>query len=375
MKRIGTRPTLGALVGLALSGAGIQAAPLLQQNVLVGRVAVGEVAPGWVGVGFDQVSTGDSTLILVNSVHPGSPAARAGLRQGDRILRVNGTRATFPMIESLGPRIQPGDPYAFDVLRRGDTLGLALVAERHPGSSAVIETRIQSQLDTLRMLIGVTLDSLHVAQRLPPLRVRTEDGEEGTVTLVVSSAPTPRGTGTTATFRTSSEFLPDARHFAEAWSLRDSARTVFELAPERTVASTLDEARGIARDVVRELRRPEPPRGSAGRTPDAVAVWNTTSPLDTYAEGARRVAGAELHRMSPDLGRYMGIDRGLLITEVAPATPAARSGLQPGDVLLAVNGIEVESLDAFRKLLSFPAVASVLTVHRRGESIEVELRR
>lgn len=331
MKRFGISSALIALSVLGLSGSGVAGAAYQQQSqdVLVGTFTVREAAPGWVGVGFDAVSIGDSTLTLVSYVHPGSPAARAGLRRGDRVLRVNGTFADVRLIELLGSRIRPGDPYAFDVLRGGDTLALALVAEQGPGYPTVIQARMQSELDTLARLISVALDSLQVVERLPQLTVRTQSAEQGTVTLVVSSAADGQVPSPATTVRASAEFRPD----------------------------------------------PATAPGTIVRRPGAVAAWNSTSALGTYAEGARRVAGAELHRVSPDLGRYLGVDRGLLVTAVAPGSPAARSSLRPGDVLLAVNGRDVDTLDSFRKLLGFPSAQSVMSIQRRGEPLDLELRR
>jgi C-terminal processing protease CtpA/Prc len=56
--------------------------------------------------------------VLVDSVRPDSPAARAGLRVGDVVLAVDGTSATSAMtiLDALGDN-KKGDRIAIDVLR------------------------------------------------------------------------------------------------------------------------------------------------------------------------------------------------------------------------------------------------------------------
>lgn len=357
---------LVALCALAVSAPGLAAALPVppQDDVLVGRISVKQSAAGWIGVKFVPVDTGDSARVLVSSVYPESPAGRAGLRAGDRVLEVNGARVSFAIIESLGPRIQPGDPYTFTILRDGRDLRIPVVAEERPAQAEVLVRGIQTQLDTLRTLIALTLDSLESLPGVPQLHVRTEEMGDGTVALFVSaqSHADPRAgpTATATGFVGRTLEWVDAEHFASARLPRDSTR-----AP---AVFTVD-----ASEVV-----PVPPfPGEAVgrlRTGDASA-WTITSPLTPYVEGAKRVAGAELHRVGPDLGRYLGVDRGLLVTEVAPGTPAARTGLRSGDVVRAVNGASVTSLDQLRRLLAVPGEVQRLEVVRRGATLELQLRR
>ena len=62
--------------------------------------------------------------------------------------------------------------------------------------------------------------------------------------------------------------------------------------------------------------------------------------------------------------------RPVVISEVFPDTPAARSGLQPGDAILAVDGTDVTDLaaDQIAQLVRGPAGTAVtLTIERPGE--------
>ena len=56
--------------------------------------------------------------------------------------------------------------------------------------------------------------------------------------------------------------------------------------------------------------------------------------------------GAEMVPLDETLGEPYGTDHGLLVLRVGPRTPAARAGIQKGDVLVAVDGRELRSVSA-----------------------------
>jgi serine protease Do/serine protease DegQ len=62
----------------------------------------------------------------------------------------------------------------------------------------------------------------------------------------------------------------------------------------------------------------------------------------------------------------------LVITGVAPDSPAERAGLLVGDVLLAVAGEPVEDAASLRDALARAAEIVRLSVMRGGETREVE---
>ena len=105
--------------------------------------------------------------------------------------------------------------------------------------------------------------------------------------------------------------------------------------------------------------------------------------------GQRVVAGAELTELNPSLGRYFGVDEGVLVTEVTAGSPAAEGGVEPGDVIVEVDGEEVTSVRDVRgsvSRLSFgrtwrtnrdaPAPDGIpITVVREGERLELIMLR
>src|SRR5207247_3899776 len=72
------------------------------------------------------------------------------------------------------------------------------------------------------------------------------------------------------------------------------------------------------------------------------------APTPKEGEG-RMVAerfGLALQALTPDLAQRFGVqgDKGVIVTEVRPDSPAAQAGLAPGDVIREVNRMPVQDL-------------------------------
>ncbi len=72
------------------------------------------------------------------------------------------------------------------------------------------------------------------------------------------------------------------------------------------------------------------------------------------------------------LGRTAGIE----LIDVAPGSPAGVAGLLPEDIVVAVNGKPIESVEELQRQLSAEAIGTPqsLTVVRSGELMELEVR-
>lgn len=91
--------------------------------------------------------------------------------------------------------------------------------------------------------------------------------------------------------------------------------------------------------------------------------------------GGRAVAGAEFAELNPGLAGYFGTDRGVLVLRVAPQTPAARAGLEAGDVVVRVGGEAVESIRALREAVGRERDGEVaLQVVRKGQRRDLRLQ-
>lgn len=84
---------------------------------------------------------------------------------------------------------------------------------------------------------------------------------------------------------------------------------------------------------------------------------------------SRGYLGVLLQELTDDLKEDMGLDRninGVVIAEVEPNSPAEKSGIEQGDIILKIEGKEVKNVsEARNRVASFPA----------GKKIEIELLR
>lgn len=243
------------------------------------------VAPrGWIGItmGADQtVDQERRSGVEIRAVSPNSPAARAGLQRGDRILRVNGQLATRAGILAL--QLAPGDTVRLRTRRGRQEQNLAVVA----------------------------------APRTSTVTIRGAPGGNGGVTVIrvdsLEALVLDQLRSADTIFRRLDRQLRS-----------DSVRHRLERVIVR--ADSLGRARALGRDSL-------------------VVIGPEHIVLDA---GRRAVAGAEFTEVNPDLGRYFGVSQGLLATRVSQGTPAARSGLQSGDVITAAGGRPVRNVADLR---------------------------
>jgi len=79
--------------------------------------------------------------------------------------------------------------------------------------------------------------------------------------------------------------------------------------------------------------------------------------------------GLALRPLNRNERREAGVEQGLLIENVSGA--AARAGIEAGDVLLAVNGRPVQSIEQVRSVLAGKPKSVALLVQRDGDKIFV----
>jgi serine protease Do len=84
-------------------------------------------------------------------------------------------------------------------------------------------------------------------------------------------------------------------------------------------------------------------------------------------------AGLVLSELTPQLRERLKVDRGVLVRKVTG--PAQRAGMEPGDVILAVNDIPVTDLATFEKQLErSPGGAVALLVKRGDQTLYLPLK-
>jgi C-terminal processing protease CtpA/Prc len=253
---------------------------------------------GWLGVQFEDDGGGP---VYVREVFPGSPAERAGVTQGDTLLRLDGKTARMEVVRGL--RLAPGDTVRLQLRRAGRTRDAVVVAGERSPRTIVVRTGGRERVldvDSIRDLVAVRIDTL--TTHLDSVFVRMD-------------------------------------------SLRHHIRRV---RPGRRLMVEMD-------NLIE--------RGLPETLPFSIEI------------GSRALAGAEFTQLNPGLGRYFRTSKGLLTLRVAPGSPAARAGLEAGDVVLRVEGKEVETLRDLRQAVVRARRERVrLEVLREGKRREIELR-
>ncbi|PIM50622.1 peptidase [Roseateles chitinivorans] len=92
------------------------------------------------------------------------------------------------------------------------------------------------------------------------------------------------------------------------------------------------------------------------------------------ADGDHAKLGLALRPLQPEERRQLGTRDGLLIQEVGEGSAAARAGVRPGDVLLAVNGTPVQSVEQVRGAVKGAEKSVALLVQRGADKIFVPVR-
>ncbi|MBI4828009.1 MAG: DegQ family serine endoprotease [Nitrospinae bacterium] len=82
--------------------------------------------------------------------------------------------------------------------------------------------------------------------------------------------------------------------------------------------------------------------------------------------------GMTVETITPHLARRLELDRvkGVVVTGVAPYSPASRAGFRPGDVIIEVNQMEVASLEEFENQLAGvkPGQTALFVIQRGGNT-------
>lgn len=314
------------------------AALLAAAALLSASGATGQEGPrkAWLGISYVATDDGDVETVRIERVYPGSPAAAAGLRSGDEIVRWNGSTAVDDALEAL--RLQPGDTIRLRV-RRGDERDrdLLVIATDRPrelvaftpgregffGLSAEEMAQVEKQLSKQRE------EMARIFGENGRLRILSGEGRDGTWELRLKLD--------------SLALHADSLHKGIQLMLRDS------LGPQLEALS------------------------------DQIRIMIPEGPTRTVmALGRRSVAGAEFEEMNEGLARYFGTDDGALVLRVSPGTPAARAGLRAGDVVLEVDDRAVDSVGDIRNAVARAqgdrTRAVQLEVLREGRRQEVDLR-
>lgn len=108
---------------------------------------------------------------------------------------------------------------------------------------------------------------------------------------------------------------------------------------------------------------------STGETTAAVKV----APRETALLG-KYWLGLGLKKIEGDLATYLGNDKGMLIFEIYPDSPAAKAGWQVGDILISFNGKDIGDLEALLNEINVVESKSVKCILlRKGEKLSKKI--
>jgi len=92
---------------------------------------------------------------------------------------------------------------------------------------------------------------------------------------------------------------------------------------------------------------------------------------ESLLEGNNPFAGARVANLSPALADELGVhtpDAGVIVLEVRRGSPASFLRVQPGDIILAINDTEIDTVRTLKRVLDRKARAWKVTM-RRGEQV------
>jgi predicted metalloprotease with PDZ domain len=275
---------------------------------------------GRIGIAFAQ-----SDPLVVEFLMSGSPAARAGIQPHDTVLAIDGTPASTESLSELPERLRPGEPIRLRLRRDGNTREVAVVPMRDICVRVAKLDKLQAwSVGAVDSILAHSLDGRMLPR--PPLAIPIE------------------------------EVLAELEH----------RRSTYDSLFQRMYAVKAPRGRVMIAD------------------PNGTSMTFRFGPEDAVTEevgavyfiGRRAVAGAEFAELNPQLAAYFGEVRdGLLVLSVAPGTPAQRTGLQPGDVVTAVDDEPVRSIPELRAALARAGREEAsISIVRRGESIRLTYR-
>lgn len=293
---------------------------------------------GRMGIRFD----GDDGTIEVREVVSGSPAERAGVIPGDTILRVNGRDVAGAGLLRLAERLAPGDTVQLTLRRSGVTREISLIAEE----------------DVCRVRQVLSREPFRLCQPARP-----------------DADPDAREAGREACDEVFGFQLMADSLFIELDSVRIFAERGASLADSLNglpvIIAMRDSLEQMLPHVWRQARTADEHREFAERMAEEANAHALFA--RQLALGHRAIAGAQLQELNPSLAEYFDVEAGVLVTEVAPRTPAAEAGMEPGDVITGIGGERVPDIRALRTRIADAQGEISLDLVRKGRNIELRL--
>jgi len=286
----------------------------LARSVAEQIMAHGQVRRSWLGIDVQPLfkHAKDEHGILISGVVHDSPAAKAGLQAGDRLLRLDGVATDIRFDEQMPDfmRLVTGLPIGKEVaavVRRGETESTLRVTPAERGELYPKQRELRQWGLTVRNL------SFLLAQEM---KRATPEGIE--VTSVRPGGPA-----------------------GEAKPSLDARDVIVEVnsAPVRNVEELIELTRKLTQGKTEPTAVVATFEKKAARYLTVVKV-GVQELRDPGLEVTKAWLPVETQVISRDIARQLGLPdlKGFYITQVYPDSTAEKAGLKPGDYLTAVDG-------------------------------------
>ncbi|WP_457641890.1 Do family serine endopeptidase [Persephonella sp.] len=95
-----------------------------------------------------------------------------------------------------------------------------------------------------------------------------------------------------------------------------------------------------------------------------------------YGKVKRSKIGVMIQPLTPELAEHFGVDKGVLVAQVMEGAPAEKAGIKSGDIIVAVNGKEVEDINDLQKYImrNLPGTKITITVVRDGKKMDIKVK-
>lgn len=365
-------PRIRPLAALLLAALALPAALAAQRGA--------DRAPGWLGISFSVEEEDGRTEVTVVSVAPGSPASRAFLRAGDVVLRIDGEAASDAVMARMRERLQVGDTVRL-LVREPDgdeeTRVVVAGARREVVGMEGFEMPPIPRIEHLPPRAGGAVRGFIIdgdTVEVPPLdsllaqmdslraEIRILRPGDGPGRILLGDGDSVR------VFRFDSTFVREFRNDTTWKRFREDVERSF--GPEFRARFERDFGPGGERLRIWS----DSVMTNLGPMVERDVIFHGEVPAFLGDFGLRALGGAEFAELNAGLGRYFRRDRGLLVLAVAAGSPAARAGLEPGDVVTAAGGEEVATLPELRRATARAAEGRLrLSVLRDGRARQVEM--
>jgi serine protease Do len=103
------------------------------------------------------------------------------------------------------------------------------------------------------------------------------------------------------------------------------------------------------------------------------AAPNAAADQTATVEGNTRFAGTTVTTLTPSVAQDLNLpfdSKGVVVTDVTPGSPADDMGLNKGDIIVSINGRQMDDVTTFKTLVSRRADGWQIVLQRNGQTIQ-----